>query len=171
MSSERPYEERPAARPVEPLVPEVETNADTQAGLSAASTSAQITPKKGVSGFVWALVIIGAILFIIIAATSNKGSSTSSSGGSQSTDPIYQVQVVLDGKYSYDQIKSITDSVIAAYGLPATDDSANRIWSAVLSVTKGSSVPPMDVMTCAVQPDSGMTFPDMAGICFTILQG
>lgn len=88
-----------------------------------------------------------------------------------SKDPIEQARVVLNGKYSYGQIKEITDGVATAYGLPVNDDSRSRIWSAVLAVTDKTTVKPMDVITCARTPlTKGQTFPSAVGLCFTTLK-
>lgn len=90
---------------------------------------------------------------------------------SNSKDPIEQARVVLNGKYSYGQIKEVTDGVATAYGLPVSDDSRSRIWSAVLALTDKTSVKPMDVITCARTPlTKGQTFPSAAALCFTTLK-
>ncbi|WP_281640520.1 hypothetical protein [Aurantimicrobium minutum] len=169
MSDERPYEERPAARPINPVTsPETQNFGDVPNKPSSGNQPIKPTNKKGIGCLGWSLIIIAAIVLISVIASAGNGTKSNTVA---TTDPIEQVQVVLNNAYSYEEISSISSTVISSYGLPATDESISKIWSSVLAVTDGSSVAPMDVMTCARTPaDPSFEFPNMVAYCFTALQ-
>lgn len=181
MSEERPFEERPAARPVTPEpLPGATTPLDPT-----------VPPKKrmgcfGIGCIGVIVVIVLAILIPVIGSainnaqsssggggtTSNDGTSNSGGGSGGSTDPIEQARVVLGGAYSYDAVKQATDAALAATGTPISSENYSRAWSAVLAVTKNlAGVAPMDVMDCVAElgPSSAMDFPDTAAICATTI--
>ncbi|MEV4689457.1 hypothetical protein [Microbacterium sp. LWH3-1.2] len=181
MSEPRPYDERPAARPVPP------------AAVPGGSVppNAKVPPKKSMGCF--AIGCLGVIVVIVLAilipvignaigSASNGGDSSTtttsgpspggnSGGGSGgSSDPIEQARVVLRGAYSYDTVKAATDAALAATNTPISDENYSRAWSAVLEVTDNlTGVAPMDVMACVAElgPSSGMDFPDTTAICAT----
>jgi hypothetical protein len=168
-SINRPYEERPAARPIQPEATPLDSqDVSPEEVIETEPLPLYERPKKRLGCLGWSLIIIAIVIFISVLVGSFSDSNEDTSA---STDPIEQVQVVLEGAYTYDEISSISSSAIASYGLPATDESISMIWSAVLSVTDGSTVKAWDVMTCAqTRPDPSVDFPFVVAICFTDLK-
>ena len=165
-----------------------ERDAQRDAQREAQVHKAQMAKKRHSKAF-WiglTVLVIGGIALGISASNGGQSSRSSdpiftpstprASGNgeqsSRSSDPIEQARVVLGGVYSYDEVKSVTDSALAATGTAVNDDTRNRAWSAVLSLTKNlSGVTPMEVMQCVEGPRlaSTMDFPDTAALCSTII--
>jgi len=136
-------------------------------------------------------VVLVVIISLIVGATkggssggsgTSGGSSSVSGGSGGSTDPIEQARVVLSANYgesyTYDSIKSITDTALSNMGEAVNNDRRSRAWSAVLAVLKQpelANVSPMDVMRCVATDDggaaknAGMSFSDMVAICAVTL--
>lgn len=171
MSEERPLDQRPAARPVQP--PEVPGQASPP--------EQAVPPKKGMGcfgiasiGIIVAAVIITVSLIITTAVRSgSSGPDDASDGGSVSgdfTDPIEQARVVLGDAYTYEEIKSVTDAALLATDTDISNENYSRAWSSVLKVTDSlTGVAPMDVMRCVSEfdPSFGVDFPDAAALCAT----
>lgn len=173
MTNPRPFDERPAARPVpSPAVPS-----------GSVPPNAEMPPKSGMGcfgiGCIGMIVVIVLAIFIpiigdtISSTPGGSGSSTTSGGGSAgSTDPIEQARVVLGGGYSYETVKAATDAALTATNTPISNDTYSRAWSSVLKVADGlPGVAPMDVMNCVADlgPSSGMDFPETTALCGTTI--
>jgi hypothetical protein len=189
MSDDRPFDQRPAARPAPPSQP-----LPGQFG-----PPDQAVPKPGGMGcfgvgcigvvVVVAVIAVIALGIIVVGAvtsgvnTASTGSSTGQgpaeqedsgvSGEGTSADPIEQARVVLGGAYAYDTVKSVTDAALSATGTPATSENYSRAWSAVLTVSDNlEGVDPMAVMECVgeIGAASGFDFPEAAALCATEIQ-
>jgi hypothetical protein len=158
-----------------------ERDAQRDAQRKAQAREAQVAKQRGYKAF-WiglTVLIIGGIALGALAkdesnpSGSARSNDTTEQAGEQpprSSDPIEQARVVLGGVYSYDEVKSVTDSALEATGTAVNDDTRSRAWSAVLAVTENlSGVDPMEVMQCveALGLASNTDFPDTAAICAT----
>lgn len=117
------------------------------------------------------LIVLALLIFGFVADLSDQSSDASGSGVG-SSDPIEQARVVLGGAYSYDTVKTATDTALAATDTPVTNENRSRAWSSILGVTTNLDVDPMEVMRCVPEiaaTGAGMTFPDLAGLCATEL--
>ena len=159
MTEERPFDERPAARPSEP--------AETTARKSARVESNQ--PKKveiGTYGWVSIIAVGIAVIVGIVNGLVGNGNSSRSA----TDDPIEQARVVIGGGYKYDEIKVATDNALTAAGLATNDENRNRAWSSVISVASGSNVDEMAVMQCVpsqIAAAGSLSLPDAVAFCFT----
>jgi uncharacterized membrane protein len=180
VTDERPLDERPAARPSEPLPDATGSGQDV--------TGVPVTPKTGLGCFgIGCLGIIGVVLVVLVISLivgavngSNSGGNTGSSGSSgTSIDPIEQARVVLatnyGESYSYSDIKSITDRALSYFDLPQTNEYRSRVWSSILSVIKApelSHVSPMAVMRCVAAEDetNGMELSEWIALCAVALK-
>jgi hypothetical protein len=161
-------------------------NAERDAQRAAQVREAQVATQRGYKTL-WILLTVFIISGLALGiAVVNAGQSSRSSDPieqarvvpsyrapsrpSGSSDPIEQARVVLGGAYTYDEVKSVTDSALVATGTAVNDDTRNRAWSAVLTLTENlSGVAPMEVMQCVEELGlaSDMDFPDTAALCAT----
>lgn len=123
-----------------------------------------------------ALGWIGIAAVVLVGIGVWAGAQSRSGGSDGSEDPIEQARVVLsashDERYSYDEVKRVTDQALAVTGEPAIDRNRAGAWSAVLQLAESNDVSPMAIMRCVTREGAGaegagLGFPEVAAICAT----
>lgn len=104
--------------------------------------------------------LVGAALLVGLAATSHA------------QDALSKMELAFEGEYTRSEIKRQMDKALRLYGLPPSEEYYSRAGSVLVSLANEYSPSEMEILDCVINsytPDANVEFPDMAGLCATIL--
>ena len=90
----------------------------------------------------------------------------------QSSTALRQMSIAFEGSWTVSEIRPVLEEALTLYGVPITEENYSRSGSVLVSLRKEygpAEMAILDHMIRSYVPGVNISFPEMAGLCVTII--